>query len=413
MRLLLTSYRGFIRTNVESKMSVFGMRITGPIERLSAEQRLRRMGKLMYALDETNIRILTLMHRIGPRNLLEIARAAEMPPTSVYDRVRKLEEQFGTLSIVNLDHSRLGLRKCITLVESYPGLEEAVTEALAIPNYWKTITRCEGGFTHYALHAIPEGRDLEFERYLTQTQEKGLVRNYEIVWVSDYHYGFPNFQLYDPTDCTWMFEWDRWIRSIEDKERLKPINDSPDCSMNADRADLLILAELENNARTKFSEISKSLGITLQAVKYRYDKRILPRNLIKDFVINVWPHPPELSDMYEVLVSFEDEENMNAFFGASEDMFPVFRTVKVLGERKLGVRSYTPRSETERLFEMFSKLAKLGVVSDYSAVRIRPEAQSRQSISVELFDNGMWKYDHDRHLAVLDSVIEHAKLNPS
>ena len=143
-------------------MSVFGMRVTGPIERLSAEQRLRRMGKLMYALDETNIRILTLMHKIGPRNLLEIARVAGMPPTSVYDRARRLEEQFGTLSIVNLDHSRLGLRKCITLVESNPGLEESVTEALAIPNYWKTITRCEGGFTHYALHAVPEAHDREF-----------------------------------------------------------------------------------------------------------------------------------------------------------------------------------------------------------------------------------------------------------
>lgn len=407
------SFGGFIREGVESTMSVLGMRVSGPIERLSAEQRLRRMGKLMYALDETNIRILTLMHKIGPRNLLEIARVAGMPPTSVYDRARRLEEQFGTLSIVNLDHSRLGLRKCITLVESNPGLEESVTEALAIPNYWKTITRCEGGFTHYALHAVPEGHDREFEKYLDETRERGLVRKYEIVWVSDYHYGFPNFQLYDPEDCTWTFEWDRWISSIEDKVHLKPMHDPSRYSIDADRTDLLILAELENDARTKFSEISKSLGITLQAVKYRYDKRILRRGLIKDFVINVWPYPPELSDMYEVLVSFEDEEGMNAFFGASEEMFPVFRTVKVLGEKKIGVRTYTPRSETGRLFEMFSKLARSGQVSDYSAVRIRPEAQSRQSISFELFEKGGWKYDSNRHLAVLDSVVEHAKLNPN
>jgi len=409
----LTSYVGFIRESEESAMSVFGMRISGPIERLSAEQKLRRMGKLMYALDETNIRILTLMHKMGPRNLLEIARAAGLPPTSVYDRARRLEEQFGTLSIANLDHSKLGLRKCITLVESNPGLEDSVTEALAIPNYWKTITRCEGGFTHYALHAIPEGRDREFAKYLAETQEKGLVRKYELVWVSDYYYGFPNFQLYDPENCTWMFEWDRWISSVEDKAHLKLIHDPSHYSIETDRTDLLILAELENDARTKFSEISKNVGITLQAVKYRYDKRILPRGLIKDFVINVWPHPPELSDMYEVLVSFEDEEDMNAFLGASEEMFPVFRTVKVLGEKKIGVRTYTPRSETERLFDMFSKLARSGHVSDYSAVRIRPEAQSRQSISFELFEKSGWKYDSNRHLAVLDSIVEHAKLNPS
>lgn len=389
------------------------MRIAGPIDRLSVEQQLRLMGKFMYALDETNIRIIRLMHKIGPRNLLEVARAAGLPPTSVYDRARKLEEQFGILSIANLDHSKLGLRKCITLVESNPGLEDFVTEALAIPNYWKTITRCEGGFTHYALHAVPEGRDQEFEKYLAATRERGLVRKYETVWVSDYHYGFPNFQLYDPSNCAWTFEWDRWTASVKEKERPKAIHDPPYCSIEADRADLLILAKLEINARTKFSEISRNMGITLQAVKYRYDKRILPKDLIRDFVINVWPYPPELSDMHEILVNFEDEESMSSFFGASEEMFPVFRTVKVLGERKLGMRTYCPRSETGQLFGMLSKLARSGLVSDYSAVRIRPETQTRQTISVELFEDKVgWKYEPSQYLDALDAIVEHAKVRP-
>jgi DNA-binding Lrp family transcriptional regulator len=393
-------------------MSASRMPISGPIDRLSVERRLRIMGKFMYALDETNIRIIRLMHEMGPRNLLEVARAAGLPPTSVYDRARKLEEQFGILSVANLDHAKLGLRKCITLVESNPGLEDFVTEALAIPNYWKTITRCEGGFTHYALHAVPDGRDQEFEKYLAATQERGLVRKHETVWVSDYQYAFPNFKLYDPVDCTWTFEWDKWIDSIKNKGHAKAIHDPSHCFVEADKTDLLILTELEMNARSRFSEISKVLGTSLQAVKYRYDKRILPRGLIKDFVINLWPHPPELSEMYEVLVSFEDEEGMNSFYGASEEMFPIFRTVKALGETKLGIRTYSPRNETEQLFGMLSKLARSGLVSDYSAVRIRPETQARQTISAELFENKMgWKYELGRHLATLDAIVEHAKVS--
>jgi DNA-binding Lrp family transcriptional regulator len=395
-------------------MSVFGMRVAGAIDRLSVEQRYRLMGKFMYALDEPNIRIIRLMHRIGPRNLLEVARAAGLPPTSVYDRARKLEERFGVLSVASLDHSKLGLRKCITLVESNPGLEDFVTEALAIPNYWKTITRCEGGFTHYALHAVPEGRDREFVKYLAATQERGLVRKYEMVWVSDYHYAFPNFTLYDPADSTWTFEWDRWIDSVKKKDHAKAIHDPLHYSIETDRTDLLILAELENNARAKFSEISKNMGITLQAVKYRYDKRILPRGLIRDFVINLVVHPPELADVYEILLSFEGEESMNSFFGASEEMFPILRTVKVLGETKLGVRTYSPHNETGQLFGMLSKLARSGLVSDYSAVRIRPETQARQSISPELFEDKVgWKYELGRHLDTLDAIVEHAKVGTS
>jgi DNA-binding Lrp family transcriptional regulator len=393
-------------------MSVFRMRNGGPIDRLTVEQRFRLLGKFMYALDENNIRIIRLMHELGPRNLLEVARAAGLPPTSVYDRARKLEEQFGVLSIANLDHAKLGLRKCITLVESNPGLEDFVTEALAIPNYWKTITRCEGGFTHYALHTIPEGQDGEFERYMAATQERGLVRKCETVWVSDYHYAFPNFQLYDPVECTWTFEWDKWINSTKEKAHPKAIHDPSHYAIEADKADLLILAELESNARAKFSEISRTMGISLQAVKYRYDKRILPRGLVKDFIINLCPHPLELADMHEILVSFEDEEGMNSFFGTSEEMFPILRTVKVLGETKLGIRTYSAHSETGELFGMLSKLARSGLVSDYSAVRIRPETQARQSISAELFEDKVgWKYDLSRQLATLDAIVEQAKVS--
>jgi DNA-binding Lrp family transcriptional regulator len=393
-------------------MSGFGMRCAEPIDRISVEKCYQLLGKLMYALDDNNIRILRLMHELGPRNLLAVARASGLPPTSVYDRARKLEEQFGILSIANLDHAKLGLRKCITLVESNPGLEDFVSEALAIPNYWKTITRCEGGFTHYALHAIPEGHDREFEKYMAATQERGLVRKYQTVWVSDYHYAFPNFRLYDPVNRTWAFEWDKWFDLVKKKDHSKAIADPSDYSVEADKSDLLILTELELNARAKFSEISDAMGITLQAVKYRYDKRILGRGLIRDFVINLAVHPPELADVYEILLSFEDREGMNSFFGASEEMFPILRAVKVLGETKLGIRTFCPRNETGELFGMLSKLARSALVSDYSAVRIRSETQARQTVSAELFEDKVgWKYILGRHLATLDSVVEHAKVS--
>jgi hypothetical protein len=62
---------------------------------------------------------------------------------------------------------------------------------------------------------------------------------------------------------------------------------------------------------------------------------------------------------------------------------------------------------------MLSKLARSGLVSDYSAVRIRPETQARQTISVELFEDKVgWKYESNRHLEALDAIVEHAKVKP-
>jgi len=246
---------------------------------------------------------------------------------------------------------------------------------------------------------------------MAQMQEGGLARKHEVLWVSDYHYLFPNFQLYNPREGAWSFEWDNWAREIRASKHPKAIRDPSHYSIEADRTDMLILAALEIDARTKFSEISKLIGITLQAVKHRYDKRIVPRDLIRDFVIRVLPHPPELSDLYEILLAFENGESMNAFFGVCEQMFPILRVIKVLGQNKLGVRAYSPHSESEHLFALLSSLARSGHLSDYSAVRIRPETQSRQMISPELFDDKIgWKYELTQHLATLETIMEHAKV---
>ncbi len=325
------------------------MQTSEPPRKFSVQQRLHQIGKLADALDETNIRIITAMHKVGPRNLLEVARVSGLPPTSVYSRTKKLERDFGVLSRVNLDHSKIGLRKCISLVESNPGLEEYVTEAIAVPNYWKTITRCEGGFTHYSLHAVPEERHEEFESYMERMQDVGLTRKCQTIWVSDHDFILPNFGLYDPVQRAWTFQWEAWTQQIKRRGYAKAITDPVDFSIRADRADLIILSALERNARVKFSEMSKLLGLTLQAVKHRFDRRIIARGLIKDFVVNVLPYPPGLSDLYEILVTFDDEESMQAFCGTAQKMFPAQRIAKVLGRRMLSVRTNTPRSETETI----------------------------------------------------------------
>jgi len=52
------------------------------------------------------------------------------------------------------------------------------------------------------------------------------------------------------------------------------------------------------------------------------------------------------------------------------------------------------------------------LVSDYSAVRIRPETQTQQTISTELFSDKVgWKYESHQHLVALDAIVGHAKVN--
>ena len=58
---------------------------------ISADDYFDSVHRIVSLLDEENVTILRTMKEHGPRNLLEIARKAKLPYTTVYNRVTKLE----------------------------------------------------------------------------------------------------------------------------------------------------------------------------------------------------------------------------------------------------------------------------------------------------------------------------------
>src|SRR2546422_10821173 len=78
-----------------------------------------------------------------------------------------------------------------------------------------------------------------------------------------------------------------------------------------DKNDLLILKELMKDARKKLSELSQMIGMTLPAAKYRFDN-LARRGFLQDYVIQVLPYPPEISDLYEVRLDFSEHKAMIA-----------------------------------------------------------------------------------------------------
>lgn len=322
-------------------------------------------------LDSTTIRILRGVQKLGPRNLLAVARYARMPFSTVYNRIGKLENANGPLSFAYPNTSKLGLVTVSVLTAAKPGREDFVTEALKIPGYWRSLNRCEGGYTHDSYHYIPIKQVKLFESYLRELVNTGLVLKNTILVTADYLVNPVNYDYYDPKTKRWKFSWDVWLRGVLKQKPTKSIEDPESYDMKIDRRDLEIFRQLQIDGRKSFVELSKPLGITLQAVKYRFDRKLIKEGIVRGFALNTFPCPPDVAAYYELHCEFPSKSMMNKFYSYLDELFFVVGVKKVLKRNALLLRVVILDSQGFHLFRFLSELCRRRILTSYSTVRMR------------------------------------------
>ena len=358
-------------------------------------------------LDPTNIKILTAMWKHGPRNLLKISRKTRLPFTSVYHRVAKLEEKTGRVAYIMPETSKLGLVRVVVLAEAQAGSDELVTKALQLPNLWRFINPCEGTYTHLSAHAVPRKYLTHFNRYLQQLVERNVITDYKIIQTGDPQPNFPDFRYYNPTSKRWSFQWNQWITAIKKQKPNKTIENPQNYEMVLDKKDLLIVKELEKNARKSLADITPILEMSLPAAKYRYDK-LCSSGVIQHYALDVHAFPVEISAYHELMLEFTTTRNMNRFYSSINQLPFVLAVAKVIKRNALLVRTYVPETQLRNMFIFFSELANAGILASYSSLRLNFAGRRTQTISYELYeDETGWMLDLHKCTSQLFELIKH------
>jgi len=375
-----------------------------PIEKVRLADWHKGIREVTKQLDRTNVKILSAMWKYGPRNLLEVSRRTSIPFTSVYHRVAKLEAKSKRVAALIPQVAGLGLVRAVVLVSANPGCEDKVTEALKIPSYWRSVNRCEGTFTHFSVQLIPAKFLKQFRQYVKRLQELNLVTRPTIILTGEYIPNFPNFGYYNPTNNEWTFNWSRWLKDMS-KRPAQTIEAPENYDIHVDKKDLLIVRELEKNGRKSFAELAPLLGISLQGVKYHYDKKLVPTGIVKYFGFDVRPYPEEVSAYHEILLTFKNSQDMNRFYSSVREMFFVLGVSKVLNQNVLLIRTYILQNHVATLFTFLSHMAQEGHLKSYSAVRQNFVDRDIQTVPYELYDeeNG-WSFNLKRNLADLSKL---------
>ncbi|HEX4921406.1 MAG TPA: winged helix-turn-helix transcriptional regulator [Candidatus Bathyarchaeia archaeon] len=379
----------------------------------SAADYYARLHRVMSFLDEENIKILETMKEYGPRNLQQIARKSKLPYSTVYARVSKLQSLNALLTWAHPCYSAIGLSRATVLARSFPGKEFLTRDALAFPGYWLRIIRCTGEPNgYYSLHAVPSDNQQDFHNYLDQLVSRGVMKDYQIFWVGESYSPLPNFDYYDPRERRWRFEWKEWQRAIRTDKNTETRKVSAKKPVY-DKKDLIILKELQKDARITLADLSKMLGMTLPATKYRFD-RLIDEGFVADNVIQVLPFAPEVSDLCEFRLDFTSE----GFMKSGETVFSrtsfVLTITPIRGLNSIALRVYIPRQEMNNLLGFFSSLAREDVLANYSFVQLDPATQQSQTFSYKTFeDETGWKYDNRAYLQEVSTSLANWQKRPA
>ncbi len=374
---------------------------------LVANEYFERIHRVVSFLDTENIRIVTAMKKYGPRNLQLIARKTGIPSPTVYARVSRLESQGLLRTWIWPDYSKIGLQRGMVLLAPTAGQDPLAQEALKMPGYWLRVTRCMGECNGYlSVHAIPSANRQDFEHYLDQIVASGIASSYRIFWLEEAYSPIINFDYYNPEEKTWKFDWPAWLKDLTSQTMPRVSGAlSLTSSRSFDKKDLLILKELMKDARTKLSDLGRLLDLTLPAAKYRFD-HLLERGFIHDYIIDILPYAPEISDLYEVRLDFRNEELLNGKETVVARLPFVITYSFIKNANSMSVRVYLPRREMNNLLTLLSALVRERVLTSFSYLLLDPSTIQLQTFSYEYYHEGSgWHYNNREYLNALQNAV--------
>lgn len=368
---------------------------------------LQHFYKYSKFLDETNAKILEGLAKCGPRNISNLAKATTLPITTVRFRLKRMIENELLLVTVNPNLPRLGLVKAFLITHAMLGRHDTLLKILRNTDYWTYIIRCYGKMDGYcAYFAFPAENKKELENYLKEASALEALSRYKFFWITNSYYVSPDFAWYSFKEKKWNFQWHKWINEILDASEELPyiIKETREYQVIVDKADLIMIKELEKDATIELKKLAEILRITPQSVGNRYRKHIIDRRLIVNYNVDTYPFPLEVSDLYNFVILFRDEKATGRFVNASNGKPFIVSYAKAIGKDLLVVNIYILKREFPNLIKSLNCLYSEGLIKDFSYVTLDTTTYKRQTIAYKNFKNGKWEYNFKERVRKLKKI---------
>jgi DNA-binding Lrp family transcriptional regulator len=359
-------------------------------------------------LRNTDVAVLEGLALYGVRNKSKLAAQLKISPRVLNRRIKHLRSHFSLYTLGNLYHTNIGLRKVFVVAEAQPGYEGFLYECIKANPYWLYVNQCIGTPKCLAIYGIPTGKEQEFAEFVQKLGEVEQTRNIDFTWSTCIETINATSTWFDRTTEEWIFPWDSWLKEIESSPLDLPytLKEPEAYIQKADWIDIMILKELEKNSGVKLKEIAKTLNLSLQVVKYHYEKHVIKEQMF-DCPQILANHYRDLSpDTYYFRFFFENPDNLARFANSLNNKPFATAAAKAYNQNQLFVQIYLPRQQLRNFIESLSKLVKAGFLVSYEYLIMDSLRREKQTISYEYFKENRWEYDHEKYLENLQATLK-------
>ena len=375
---------------------------------LLTESYLDRYTKYLNLLNEPTAKLISVLSKVNPRNISEVARATGLSPSLAHYHLKRLTSNRLLRISAKINYRKIGLRSAEVLIEVFPNKRKYVRDILKAHDFGYYITLCYGRFNgYYTRFVIPHGKEVEFQLFLDELVRSGLVKSYELLWIDSVTYNSKWFNWFDFRKKRWIFRWDDWIREICTNSLKVDLNyDTSPSPISPDYVDIFILKELYKDACISFKEIAKRIGLTAPAIRYHYYNHIVRFKFISGYRPVVLPYPMIISDLHIFRISFENSDSLKRFIGSLNGKpFPV-GTAIIMGKNEISSTIYLPKTELSNFINTLINLADIGIINDFSYITLNLKDYIHETIPYQRFENGKWVYNHELYMAKIAKVAE-------
>lgn len=226
-------------------------------------------------------RIISAISSVGPRNVAEISRVTGAHQETIRYKMKRQFIEQGFRFQADIDYRKLGLTLYWGRFVISPGLYESPIDLFRLLNdvaylvYFSKILP-QGHFV--TIFSLPEGTIGEFTGFLESLRQRKVFSEFSLDRVLAQRHKSMDPQFFDFRRDRWEVDWDR-VRRLRASplgiERGRP-------EIQADYMDMLIIKELQKDARQHVTEIASKLRVLPKTLEYHYRTHVM-KGLIPGF----------------------------------------------------------------------------------------------------------------------------------
>jgi len=358
--------------------------------------RLRRYVRELKHLDELNVQMIREIHRVGPRNISEIARMIGASKRTVHARFSKLREE-GLLKIKAVPtYHLLGLIGVHLFANISLKSKVNVIDVLSVNDYLYEVRYCLGKYRGLlAKFIIPIERVKEFEEYVDEIEDAGFLENCIIRYIVDLRPFLPNMSYFDFKSRSWHFNPEMFLNNLNRYGVGRIVLKDPEYfRLDVDRLDVLIVWALEQDATVKLATIARIAKVSRALVKYHYDVHV-SNKLIKGYLIETPFFTQGTYSLFLLEVKFHEALGLERF-AYIMSRTPYIRTMcKEYRRDTLFVTLEIPISDVcPFMFKIVNELSNKCRIASYQLHMLSTDVIMQRSIPKDLFEEDKgWKYE--------------------